>query len=635
MFTDMVGYTALGQRNESLSFALVEEQRKIIRPILARNSGREVKTIGDAFLVEFPSALDAVRCAYEIQRMIREFNVPLPEERRVHLRVGIHLGDVMESEGDISGDAVNIASRIESLAQDGGVCVTRQVYDQVKNKLNLELSTIGSRPLKNVNEPLEVFKMVMPWERETPSSPARLDTSRLAVLPFANISPDPADEYFADGLTEELISKLSLVRGLKVIARTSVMGYKRKEKKISEIGTELGVGTVVEGSVRKAGNRIRVTAQLIDVGSEEHLWASSYDKDIGDIFQVQVDIANKIAESIPGTLAPKKSGVLNAGGTTNVAAFSRYLKAKQLINQWTVDSLRQALELLTEATNLDPSFARAYVEIGNCYAFLGSKSYVSFEESVHGMKSAARRALEIDRNLAEGHALLSFVAWAEDDHIKDEEEAKRAIELNPNLADAYLRLAVVKAANGYLKEAMGLLETAHALDPLSSEIIGDLGRVYYYIGKEGAALDFWEENRKFSPWAVSRELTEYFLTKGDYDSAEREIKILESMAPGESGIVWYDGMLSALRGNRQGAQASIENLRTRFKGGATVERNIGYIEYCLGDMDAFFSAMFRAVDDHVLDPIRMRYSPFLEKARRDIRYVEVLKKNGLNPELRE
>src|SRR5438445_3481247 len=283
MFTDMVGYTTLGQKSESLSLALVDEQRKLIRPILNKHDGREVKTMGDSFLVEFSSALNAVRCAYDIQRAAREFNISLPLERRVHLRVGVHLGDVLNSQGDISGDAVNVASRINYLADDGGVCLTRQVYDHVQNKFELPLKSLGPQSLKNVNAPVETYRMEMPWDETRATQPTELDKRRIAVLPFANMSPDPADEYFADGLTEELISKLSLVKGLRVIARTSVMSYKKKDKRISEIGAEPGVGSIVEGSFRKAGNKIRVTTQLIDVRDDQHVWAQSYDSNCDDV----------------------------------------------------------------------------------------------------------------------------------------------------------------------------------------------------------------------------------------------------------------------------------------------------------------------------------------------------------------
>jgi adenylate cyclase len=271
MFTDMVGYTALGQRNESLSLALVEEQRKLIRPILPRHNGKEIKTMGDAFLVEFPNALDAVRCAYDIQRATREFNISIPEEKRVHLRVGVHLGDVVEFQGDISGDAVNVASRIEPLAEDGGVCLTRQVYDQVKGKFELPMANLGPKALKNVTEPVEVFKVAMPWDEGQAAQSTKLDSKRIAILPFANMSPDPNDEYFADGITDEIITTVSGISGLSVISRTSVMLYKGAPKRLGEIGRELGVGSILEGSFKKAGKKIRVTAQLIDVAGDKHV----------------------------------------------------------------------------------------------------------------------------------------------------------------------------------------------------------------------------------------------------------------------------------------------------------------------------------------------------------------------------
>jgi adenylate cyclase len=248
MFTDLVGFTALSQRNESLALSILDEQRDLLRPVFNKHSGREVKTIGDAFLVDFPSALSAVRCAYEIQKTTREFNNSLPEERRVRLRIGVHLGDVVESQGDISGDAVNVACRIESLADSGGVCITRQVYDQVQNKFELPMRSLGSKPLKNLRTPLEVFKMVMPWEEAIMEESAELDSRRVAVLPLKNMSPDPNDGFFADGMTEELITALSGVRELTVIARTSVMQYKDSPKRVADVGRNSGRALLLKGA---------------------------------------------------------------------------------------------------------------------------------------------------------------------------------------------------------------------------------------------------------------------------------------------------------------------------------------------------------------------------------------------------
>jgi adenylate cyclase len=296
MFTDIVGFTALAQKNESLSLSLLREYRKLARSAIRKQAGREIKTIGDAILVEFPSALGAVRCACEMQQAIRERNLSVSEDKQLGVRVGVHLGDVVDDQGDIAGDAVNVASRIESLAEPLGVCITRHVYDHVRNKVDLKFQTLGPKKLKNVSESLEVFKMEMPWQE--PEEIIDYPAFRVAVLPFANISPNPNDEYFADGLTEELIDKLSQMSQFQVIARTSIMNYKKKELSVSQIGQELKVGSVVEGSVRKFENKIRVTAQLINCNSEVHLWSSRYDRQLGDIFEVQSEIAEEVVTAV-------------------------------------------------------------------------------------------------------------------------------------------------------------------------------------------------------------------------------------------------------------------------------------------------------------------------------------------------
>ncbi|TMI41573.1 adenylate/guanylate cyclase domain-containing protein, partial [Candidatus Bathyarchaeota archaeon] len=269
MFTDMVGYTALSQKDEGYSLQLLKEQRKLVRPFFPKHSGREVKTFGDAFLVEFASALEAVRCAFDIQQALHELNSGRPPESRLLLRIGVHLGDVIHSQNDVYGDDVNVASRIEPLAEPGGICITRQVYDHIKNKFEFPLSSLGKKELKNISEPTEVFRVILPWQKEVAVSPG-FDVHRLAVLPLANISPDPKDSYFADGMTEELITVLSQLEGLRVIARTSVDHYAGREKRVSQIAQELQVGSVMEGSVRMAKDRIRVTVQLINTTNEEH-----------------------------------------------------------------------------------------------------------------------------------------------------------------------------------------------------------------------------------------------------------------------------------------------------------------------------------------------------------------------------
>src|SRR5437879_10869431 len=389
MYTDMVGYTALGQRNESLSLALVQEQRKLLRPIFARHNGKEVKTMGDGFLAEFPSALDAVRCAYDIQRATREFNISLPEDRRIHLRVGIHLGDVVEFRGDVSGDAVNVASRIESLAEDGGVCLTQQVRDHVHNKIEIPLMNIGKKSLKNVGEPIEVYRMVMPWDAVRATSPTRLDKRRIAVLPLSNISPDPRDQYFVDGMTEELISTLSKIGELKVISRTSIMRYKNTDKSIDEIAKDLSVGSIIEGTLRKITDDLRISVQLIDAQTDEHLWSQDYDRKLDNVFGIQKEIALKVSEALKIQLLSYEKDDLGRRATGNTQAYTLYLKGRYFWNERTEHDLEKAAKYFEEAIKLDSQYALAYSGLADCCVIQGAYGWMMPEGSFPNAQQCA------------------------------------------------------------------------------------------------------------------------------------------------------------------------------------------------------------------------------------------------------
>ena len=492
MFTDMVGYTALGQKNESLSIALVEEQRRLIRPVLGKHGGREIKTIGDAFLVEFPNAIDAVRCAYDIQREIREFNMSLALEKRIHLRIGIHVGEVVEDKGDISGDAVNVASRVEAIAEDGGVSLSRQVYDQVHNKLEFQFDGLGPKNLKNVSAPLEMFKMVMPWEGERGSSPIQLDKKRVAVLPFANMSPDPADVYFADGMTEELITSLSGVNGLSVIARTSVMKYKDGSKGASEVAKELKVGTLVEGSVRKAGDRLRITVQMIDGQTESHSWARNYDKRLDDIFAIQSDVAKQVAEVLQVKLLSADKKKLETVPTSNIEAYTLYLKGVYHLNRsWGGEQpLKTALLHFEEAIANDPMFAGAYAQLAYTYDTLGWFGIMSPRVAGEKAKGYVEKALALDDSLADAHQVMGRVCrnylW---DFPKAEREFSRAIELSPSHADAMGNRAMLKTFNRQFDEAAEEIKRAVELDPVSGRGAGYAGTVYLYGGRYDEAIE--------------------------------------------------------------------------------------------------------------------------------------------------
>ena len=627
MFTDIVGFTALGQKNESLSLAVVEKQRELIRPILKRLDGREVKTIGDAFLVEFQSALHAVRCAYDIQRAARELNFSLPTESRVHLRIGIHLGDVVDTQGDISGDAVNIASRIEPLAEIGGVCLTRQVYDHVQNKFDLPLASLGIRTLKNVETPIEVYKMEMPWE-DTRGRGSSSPKERLAVLPFVSMSPDPNDEYFADGLTEELIGKISQIKGLEVIARTSVMSFKKKDKMVSEIAKQLDVGTVVEGSVRKAGNRIRVTVQVIDAGTEGHLFSSNYDSNLDDIFSVQSDVAAKVAKSIPGTIFSRSHR--DEKETEDVAAYSHFLQGMQLVNEKDEESLRQALNLFEQAISMDDKFARAYAGLAKCYIRLGENGYIQWQESIKKSKAAVGKALEINPLMAEAHSRLANIMFMDDESLEIRQaELRRSLELNPNLAEAEYMQAQESAVAGDTSEMVRAIERAYQLDPLSPDVVRMVGIFYLYAGRVDDALKHWEKTLHLNRYGTYRIMFDYYVSKGDYEEAEKMVREMERIGPTLEYSQLNRGFLAAITGDVKTAREMISKLDSTHSPGWARSSSAGLIYLALGDLDKFFEYMFRAVEDHTLPVGMLRYNPLVEKSRKDPRFAQIFRKAGL------
>lgn len=407
MFTDLVGFTKLGQRDEDEALRLRKEHQSLVRPLLAPHGGREVKTLGDGFLIEFPSAVESVRCAVEIQEAVARRNSLPTSKVPIVLRIGIHVGDVVGEGSDIVGDAVNVASRIEPLAEPGGISVSGSVYDQVRNKLRLPIEKVGSRTLKNVEFPVDVYRVVL-WADAARPRPAaeQVDSSlRLAVLPFANLSPDANDDYFADGLTDELITRSSKIPNLRVIARTSILRYKGSSKSLRDVGQDLGVRLALEGSVRKAGNRVRITCQLVDTNSEEHLWSSRYERPLDDIFAIQDDIAGQIATQVSlhlsgGQRKPPTVLIHETPDTQDLEAYKSILHGRKLYGEKTSEeSIRQALAFFDEAVRRDPKFARARVGVAEAITWLGGEAALPYAESMKRGLAEVTKALELNEAL--------------------------------------------------------------------------------------------------------------------------------------------------------------------------------------------------------------------------------------------
>ena len=632
MFTDMVGYTALGQKNESISLALVEEQRKLLRSILNRHNGREVKTMGDAFLVEFPSALDSVRCAYDIQRATREHNFALPGEQRVHLRIGVHLGDVVESHGDISGDAVNVASRIESLAEDGGVCLTRQVYDHVQNKFELPLTSLGNKLLKNVSVPVEVYKIALPWETRTASESTGLDKYRVAVIPFENISAEREDEYFADGLTEELISTLSKVKELRVISRTSVMQYKNKSKPIRDVGRDLDAGTLLEGSVRRAGNRVRITIQMIDANQDEHLWAEKYDRELDDIFTIQTDIAKRVADALSVKLLSSEKKDIEKESTGNTEAYTLYLKGRYYWNERTNESMDKAVKYFEEAVKLDPSFALAYAGLSDCYTISATYGWLMPTECHPKAKAYALKAIEMDPRLAEPHASLGMV-YAHYEHRwhEAEEEFKRTLELKPSYATAYHWHSFILRHMGRFEESYEQIKRAGELDPLSRIIGVDVAQVLLILGKFKEAIEQCKRVIEVNPdyayvhlylgWA-------YYLDSR-LDEAKDEMRNAVTLS-GDDPLFKADlACLLGFTGRRDEANKIIKELEDLAKTTYVDKVFIAQALFGAGRVDEAFGYVEKGYQERTDLILQLRWWPWFKVLRKDPRWASFNKRLGL------
>ncbi len=638
MFTDIVGYTALSQRNEPLALALLERHNHLLRPTFPRFRGREVKAMGDSFLVEFESALDATTCAIEIQRLLHDYNVPRRDPEQIRLRIGIHLGDVVHSAGDVFGDAVNIASRMEPLAEAGGICISQQVFDHIRNKVSNPLVKLAPTDLKNVEFPIDVYKIVLPWEKiEVIRDSSALDpTRRVAVLPFANMSPDPQDEFFADGLTEEITTELSRVPGLQVIARTSVMPYKRNPKSISEIRRELRIGAALEGSVRKVANRIRITAQLIDANTEAHLWTQRFDRELTDIFATQSEIAKNVARSLGVRLG--KVGQRARRRTTDFDAYSLYLKGRFQWNRRTPESVRGALESFEGAIARDPDFAQAYSGVADCYVILTSNwEEIPWVDGAPRAKAAALRAIELDAELAEAHASLGLILSGDYEYPAAEEEFRRALGLDPGYAPAHIWQQQSLLDRGRFADAARELAQAEEADPLSPTVLLNLGSIAAFQSRDEEALRYWDRVMEVEPgfsYYVHFEKAIFYAKRSRMEEASASLAAFESLTTGggsepEVRYTWLPATIYGVLGREKEARQSLERLLKIAKNEYVSGAGIAMVYAALDDPDRFYDWIRRGIDDRSTRPGTLRISLLLEKMRSDPRFLDVLRRCGV------
>jgi TolB-like protein/class 3 adenylate cyclase len=538
---DVVGYSRLIREDEAGTLAaLMAHREQLIAPKVAERNGRIVKLMGDGILVEFPSAVEAVQCAVEIQHMIGDRNADVPKENRIAYRIGINIGDIVVEDNDIYGDGVNVAARLEGLAEPSGICVARNVFDQVKDKLDLTIEHLGEREVKNIAEPVTVYRVVLddkaaalvtpvlqvaatpgrrwwplvgaaivafflavggalwlkPWtpEIETASIERMAfplpDKPSIAVLPFQNLSGDQEQEYFSDGMINDIITDLSRFSKLFVIASNSTFSYKGKAVKVQQVAEELGVRYVLEGSIQKTGERLRINAQLIDATTGRHLWAERYDRNTSDFFAIQEDIVRTIVASLAFQVTEAEIELAVRKDTDNLKAYDYYLRGRQAHFVWGKEATNEARGLLEKAIELDPDYALAHsyltwIHVDNWRYRWGDDPERSFDLALE----SARKAIALDPDDYESHWALGFAYLTHGEFERAEAEYERALALNPYDAEFLVEMAELLVKTGKAAQAVTQVKTGMRINPRYPDwYLWNLGWAQYFTGQYDEAL---------------------------------------------------------------------------------------------------------------------------------------------------
>ena len=504
---DVVGYSRLMEADEAGTLAALRAHRKeLIDPKIAEHGGRTVKLMGDGALVEFASVVDAVECAVAIQRAIAEFSAGNPEDRRIAFRIGINVGDIIIEGEDIHGDGVNVAARLEGIAEPGGITISEDAWRQVQGKVAAKFIDLGPQSLKNIARPLRVYRVELGaggvTQRTAPAL-ASPDKPSIAVLAFQNMSGDPEQEYFADGITEDLITDLSKVGGLLVIARNSSFAYKGKTVDIRVVARELGVRSVLEGSIRRAGNRVRITAQLIDAETGGHLWADRFDRELSDVFAVQDEVTRRIVDALKIKLSSRESAMLDAVKTTSGKAHDFFLLGREVL--WGTIRNREVFErstaLFGQAIAEDPSYGEPYAGLAMAQVLNWQFHWTDdWRQSLERAEHHVASALEKSPQVAFVHYVASvFYLWKKD-LDRSAAEADAALNLNPSYAQAHNSRGIVNIYGGQPLAAVPHIEQAIRLDPALKQLyIHFLGSAYLVAGKFDAASALFKERIQLAP----------------------------------------------------------------------------------------------------------------------------------------
>jgi adenylate cyclase len=485
---DVVGYSRLMGQDEAGTLAALKALRaEVIDTKIAEHTGRVFKSTGDGLLAGFPSVVNAVACAIEIQRGMTHRSINEPDEKAIRLRIGINLGDIIIDGDDMFGDGVNVAARLEGLAEPGGICVSQGVYDHVRDKLDITYEDAGEQQLKNIARPMRVYRVQL---QQTPAhlsaSSPHLSKPSIAVLPFDNMSGDPTQQYFSDGVTEDIITELSRFRELIVISRTSSFSFRGQAARIAEIAKKLGVHYVVEGSIRKSGKRVRITAQLIDTSSDKHIWAEHYDRELEDIFEVQDDVVHRITGTLVGRLEDERQERAKRQSKSELRAYDIYLRAREHFFNWSLGDNRKAAELLEVAVEIEPNYAAALALLSEVYQrdWLNGWSLNPQRDLANSHRMAAR-AIELDDNDSRTHTSMGWVYLFGNEPDRAKHHFEIALRLNPNDARVLVYYSRHAVFDGRPERGVELINRALQLNPF--------GKYHWYLGLAKFAAHSYEE----------------------------------------------------------------------------------------------------------------------------------------------
>jgi len=542
---DVVGYSRLMGQDEAGTLARLKVLRgELIDPKVTEYGGRIVKTTGDGVLIEFPSAVDAVQHAVDIQGDMARRNADLPEERRIRFRIGINIGDVIVDGDDIFGDGVNVAARLEEIAEPGGISVSAMVFENVRNRLDVEFTDLGEQSVKNIADPVRIYRIGLRQSDRGAAASHPTDSMfrrpAMAVLPFQNLGGDPEQEYFADGLTEDIITALSLLHSFPVIARNSTFSYKGSSPDIRQVGRELGARYVLEGSVRRAGDRLRVTAQLINAETGHHVWAERYDRNLDDIFELQDEITHRIAATIEPELERTEARRLSAQKPADLGAWDFCQRGMAYLHEYSGTANENARAMFDQALRLDPDYAPAYVGMAYSHYRDVRVRYVDdLAESERKLTAAARRAVELDDQDAKAHWVMGCAYQIAGQWDLAIAEGRRSVELNPNFAYGYFALGGTYLFSGDPEAAIPTILKTFELnpkDPRNHAVLSVLARACLNAKRYEEAVDW---ARKLI--TLRADMTEFHLLLasglghlGRLDEAGKELEASERLHPGST-----------------------------------------------------------------------------------------------------